>query len=76
LADVNNKEDLLPGYHLNLHWNDSGVRQELIIIFHVVGYNTVCITDLDQGNKMIVIFHLFYVEHQFLWQLGQKQKFA
>ncbi len=27
LADVNNKEDLLPGYHLNLHWNDSGVRQ-------------------------------------------------
>jgi hypothetical protein len=25
LADVNNKEDLLPGYHLNLHWNDSGV---------------------------------------------------
>jgi hypothetical protein len=26
LIDVNSKEDLLPGYHLNLHWNDSGVR--------------------------------------------------
>ena len=26
LEDVNAKEDLLPGYHLHLHWNDSGVR--------------------------------------------------
>ena len=26
LEDVNSNDDLLPGYNLNLHWNDSGVR--------------------------------------------------
>jgi len=33
LKDVNDKEDLLPGYHLNLHWNDSGVSPNKL--FHL-----------------------------------------
>ena len=27
LDDVNRQHDLLPGYTLRLHWNDSGVRR-------------------------------------------------
>lgn len=26
LADVNERPDILPGYHLNVNWNDSEVR--------------------------------------------------
>ena len=35
LKDVNDKEDLLPGYHLNMHWNDSGVRRKSKMLFHL-----------------------------------------
>jgi hypothetical protein len=42
LQDVNAKTDLLPGYTLRLHWNDSGVRKLFCVLYFI---------DMPAGQK-------------------------